>query len=230
MRQKILGTTKPALTESRFTQAEERKIVEPMEKAITIYKQLNDEKQVASANFQLGAYYARVWTRQRDDTAARSKLNQAFMNLERARQYFFLRPGEETTAVAVSIEMSNLFTGMGGDNKATLKKGLECILNVVDAFSPSSADFVREDGKTIDAFNKWKKDMEELAKKVKGKVEELALKLARAEKNEGDKNGSAWRQFCKTVLKFGVSEEEAVAAVPFPIYDMLKKLKEDVPS
>jgi len=112
-------------SQKKLALKEERKVLEPLEKALDVYKRLESEAQVAATNYQLGIFYGLIWTRQGDEGKAGDKLRRAFGHLENARGYYGRRVGEERTAIKVALDLSNLFMSMGASNKDTLRKGGE---------------------------------------------------------------------------------------------------------
>ncbi len=161
----------------RLSPGEEKAIVEPMEQSCKIYESLGTEwagHQAAAAHYQLALYFSKVWTCQRDETKTREKLSAAFMHYGLAHQYFFKHiRGNEITFVMLSLDFSNLYSSVSGDE--CLSKALLCCLDTRVAFSlPVAPRFMEQ--------------MIVLAENIEGRVSKLLLGLMKIVKENNKLN------------------------------------------
>ncbi|KAL7536691.1 hypothetical protein ACHAXR_007343 [Thalassiosira sp. AJA248-18] len=160
----------------RLTPGVENNIVEPMERSSKIYESLGTARashQAAAAHYQLALYFSKVWTCQRDEVKTREKLAAAFKHYGLAHQYFFQHiQGNETTFVVLSLDFSNLYSAVSGEE--CLYKALLCCLDTRKAFSLQVEPTAME-------------QMTTLADNVEARVSKLLLNLVKIEKENNSK-------------------------------------------
>jgi hypothetical protein len=172
-RQSLLGGgTTPVLLEAlRLSPGKERSIIEPMQKALTIYQQSGNLHQAAAVQYQLALTNSKVWTCQRDEAKTREKLSLAFTQYQSAFSYFASHLiGNEPTFVLLCLDIASLYAAVSGED--CLAKALERCLDTVDAFSPTAIEGAKNS-------TSWLEKMETLALSVDDRVFKLLRNLAK---------------------------------------------------
>jgi hypothetical protein len=90
-----------------LTPGQERGILEPLERALSIYKDLGNLRQASAVHYQLASFFNRVWLAQSDRRRARERLGAALGHYNTALQYFY-REGVSGTIVLIVLDLSDL--------------------------------------------------------------------------------------------------------------------------
>jgi len=240
------GSTPLVIQSLRLNPGRERAIVEPMERAKTIYESLGNAHQVAAANYHLALFYSKIWTCQRDEAKTREKLAAAFKHFGAAHQYFFSNQvANEPTFVILSLDLSNLYSTVSSESNC-LHKALLCCLDTCDAFSPQSIQNAYDrkshsSGKrsATPPDDGWIDKMQTLAASVEERVFKLLLTLVKLEKENVSKNADGGGLRFKDMYRVALCTKTTTASSTkvyinasnsiegFAIYDVLKMLKEE---
>jgi hypothetical protein len=154
----------------RLSPGKEHSIVDPMERARTIYQQLGNRHQVAACHYQLAMYYSKVWPCQSNEGKTREKLASAFSHYNAALSYFASSiRGNEVTYALLCLDLSKLYSIVSGLDSA--RKALQVCLASEDAFSRSAV----ESASALASRDEWFRQMETLA----SSMEEAVFKLLR---------------------------------------------------
>lgn len=111
---------------STITAGQTKSIVEPLEKAIQVYKEVGNERQAAAAHYQLATFYSRVWTAQADRKRTRDKLSSALSHYHQAFTYFNNK-GVGSTLVLIVLELADLYMTV---HKAAAEGEVTCLNQV----------------------------------------------------------------------------------------------------
>jgi len=177
-RQVLLGSSSTPLPApgSRLWSGEEKSIVEPLQKALAIYTERNDVRGSAAASYQLGQYYTKVWTSQRDEKETRAKLSLAFKHFLHAHSLFrSMVEGNEPTFCLICIDLANLYSSVAGEKG--LCQAFERCLDTKAVLSPEVMESARKSQST-EKFQDWLKQMAQLAENIETKVLKLLQQLA----------------------------------------------------
>jgi len=185
-RQSTLSSSSPEpliLQAMRLTPGAEKAIVEPMERSCAIYESLGTPKashQAAAAHYQLALYFSKVWTCQRDEARTREKLAAAFEHYGAAHRYFFRHVrGNEATFVVLSLDFSNLYSAVSGEEEC-LSKALQCCLDTRAAFSFPALP----DNAMAPALSATMEQIATLSESIEARVSKLLLSLVKIEKGK----------------------------------------------
>jgi len=192
----------------------ERSIVEPMQRALEIFKSLNDNHQYAAANYQLALFYSKVWMYQRDEAKTRDKLSLAFKHFATAHHHFFAHmKSNEPTFVILSFDISELYVVVSGAEKALL-----CCLDTDEAFSPNAIRAAKGRGDDY-----WFEQMGNLASRMEDYLLTLLLSLAKTV------NGSKYKEMYRQALKMKQNADHNTAnetmEETFEVHNLLIELK-----
>ncbi len=194
-RQSLLGggATPVVLEALRLSPGKERSIIEPMEKALAIYKQSGNFHQAAAVQYQLALTNSKVWTCQRDETKTREKLSAAFTQYQNAYAYFasHLR-GNEPTFVLLCLDIASLYAAVSGEE--CLVKALTRCLDTVEAFS---SDTIQELTNSVE----WLDKMETLASSVDDRVFKLLRSLVKLDSDR-------WKDLYREGLSAKMAQQE----------------------
>ena len=191
----------------------ERSIIQPMQRALDIYQSLNESHQFAATNYQLGLFFSKIWTNQRDESKTKEKLSQAFQHIATAHQFFSENvESNEPTFVLVALELSDLYKSVTGYEKA-----LECCLDTVEAFSSKAVD-----ASSMRGDSGWIDRMSLLAIRVEDSVLSLLLSLVKTS------SSGNWKEMYRFALKSkqGVGEDIFETDQKFSVYEFLKNLSD----
>lgn len=195
------------LQEFRPAPGLEKAIVEPMERSCKIYESLGTAHaahQAAAAHYQLAIYFSKVWTCQRDEQKTREKLVAAFKHFGLAHQYFFHSVGKEPTFVVLSLDFSNLYSAVSGEE--CLSKALACCLDCRKAFSSDSITAAKARPNVKD----WFAQMTTLSDNLFERITKLLLSLVKIEKEKElttNKYKAMYRQVLTYKLKSTQKED-----------------------
>ncbi len=191
----------------------ERSIVEPMRRALEIFKSLGDSHQHAAANYQLALFYSKVWMHQRDEVKTREKLTLAFKHFAAAHHYFFMNmESNEPTFVILSLDISELYVVVSGTEKALL-----CCLDTSEAFSPIAIEAAKGRGD-----NSWFKQMVALASRLEDCLLNILLSLVKTS------NESKYKEMYRQTLTKKTSAQnvnEIINEETINVHKLLTELK-----
>jgi hypothetical protein len=172
----------------RLSPGKEHSIVDPMERARTIYQQLGNRHQTAACHYQLALYYSKIWPCQPNEGKTREKLASAFSHYNSALSYFASSVrGNEVTYAILCIDLSNLYSIVSGLDST--RKALQVCLDSEDAFSRAAI----ESASALASRDDWFRQMETLASSAEETVFKLLRTLVRLEEEEnrsGTNNGA----------------------------------------
>ena len=226
-RQNLLGGgAAPVILQSmRLSPGQERTIVDPMEQALKIYKQLGNWHQAAAAHYQLALTFSKVWTCQRDETKTREKLSAAFQHYSSAFGYFkSAMRGNETTFCLLCLDLASLYSAVSGEEG--LNKALSRCLDTVEAFAQDSF----EHASTLSTFKEWKSQMCTLASSVEERVFKLLRTLAQMDTTNASKYKDLYRvaltaKMESSLPKEDIIEEDEGQGKLLTLHSMMEKIK-----
>merc|ERR1712176_536381 len=190
---------------NRLTPGNERSIIEPMSKALSIYTTLGNTHQVAAAHYQLALFYSKIWTCQRDEKITRIKLSLALKHFQSAHGYFIrncIGNDGALTFVILCLDLSNLYSAVifssthplsssqleiYSPNVASLDctiQALNCCIDTLQAFSPDSIRCTIHNNNNSNYTTEWFSKMLTLATNVEDRISKLLLHLVKIEKDE----------------------------------------------
>jgi hypothetical protein len=237
------GSSQPIFLQiMRLTPGAEKAIVDPMERSCKIYESLGTahaRHQAAAAHYQLAMYFSKVWTCQRDEQKTRDKLAAAFTHFGLAHQYFFLHvKGNESTFIVLSLDFSNLYAAVSGEE--CLSKALGISLDTREAFASHAITAAHERLKLSDV-GEWFKTMNTLSENVECRVTNILLSLTKIEKDNNSKlkkgvpHSEKYKHMYREVLTHKMkskidesidSQKESEFPSYFAIYELLQTLTE----
>ena len=236
-RQSLLGSgATPVVQQAlRLHPGKERAIVEPIKKAMKIYGDLGNHHQAAAANYQLGLYFSKIWTCQRDEVKAREKLSAAFRHFGAAHIYFSTHMrGNEPTFVILSLDFAGLFSATNTRQGESSEKALQVCLGTCDAFSPEA---ILEASRrlalrsSLPDDREWFDKMSALGKEVEESTTKLLQKLAKMEKEgESDIYRSLYRAALTAKIAAFSPKKDVFASDPascsIAAYGVLKAIRD----
>ena len=229
-RQRILGSNLVHPTFLRLKPGEERNIIDPIEKAITIYEQLGNQHQIAAANYQLAIFYSKVWTSQINEGKTREKLEKAFRHFRLAHGYFFNHYiGNEPTFVILCQDLSKLYSSVSSEADCLIK-ALLCCIDTRNAFSPRSLFPGTQASGIPQTEDEWDEKMKTLSKSMDENVFSLLANLVKLEKgNAAGKQLVCFKDIYRNLLSLKMTGAGGDSdSTEFPIYTILSKLRDEM--
>jgi hypothetical protein len=185
-RQSLLGSGNSQLLimqALRLSPGKEHSIVDPMERAHDIYRQLGNRHQEAACHYQLALYYTKVWPCQSNESKTREKLASAFRHYGSALSYFGSAVrGNEVTCALLCIDLSNLYSVVSGLDST--HQALKVCLDAESAFSTASI----EAALASPSRDEWFRQMDTLATTLEDSVFKLLKLLVKLDEHESRKN------------------------------------------
>ena len=202
---------------------DERRVIEPLQKALRIYEGLKNYRQVAAAHFHMGAFYSKMWSNLGTETRATTALKSALENYSRAYQYYSTQD-IGPTLVLISTDMYDLYmataeclktsamptTTASSDiyrsHATALQQAVCCILSSHNAFTPA-------------VYQRYHKEMYRLARGISKRVSKSLLELLRFPAPEILFNGEAQAENTKEDIQ-GVKAAYRRLLTDFPSGDV----------
>jgi hypothetical protein len=185
-RQSLLGSgNAPVIFQvMRLSPGEERSIVDPMERALKIYEQSDNEHQGAAVHYQLALTFSKLWTCQLNESNTRKKLSKAFGHYSSAFDYFSTHSrGNEPTFCLLCLDLASLYAAIPGEEG--LMKSLGCCLDCCDTFSVEamqlSSSNTGRSFSTAKSKADWYDKMETIAQSVDDRVFKLLRSLVKVD-------------------------------------------------
>uniref|UniRef100_A0A7S4EJR0 EDRF1 TPR repeats region domain-containing protein n=1 Tax=Pseudo-nitzschia australis TaxID=44445 RepID=A0A7S4EJR0_9STRA len=180
-RQSLLGSgNAPVIFQvMRLSPGQERSVVEPMERALKVYKQSDNAHQAAAVHYQLALTYSKLWTCQLNESNTRKKLSKAFENYSSAFTYFSNHTrGNEPSFCLLCLDLASLYAAIPGEEG--IIKSLGCCLDCCDTFSMESIKASTAlAASTAKSKADWYDKMETIAESVDDRVFKLLRSLVK---------------------------------------------------
>lgn len=222
-RQSLIGSgNMPVIMQAlRLSTGKEHSIVDPMQRAMTIYEQLGNNHQSAAAHYQLALFYSKIWTCQSNEARTREKLSAAFQHYISAHAFFSQSVrGNEVTFCLLCCDISSLYAAVAGE-ECTVKAML-CCFDVLNAVSKDAIDFVlQQQDQTL--RSDWFSKMETLASTLDERVFKLLRTLVKLEEEGSTQGGTAvkYKDLYRAGLLAKMEAEPSIVFVGDPLLDKI---------
>ena len=216
-RQALLGSSSSTVTNdagpvqlwkavtTRLSPGSERSIVDPLTRALDIYKQMENKHQAAATHYQLAQFYCKIWTCQRDEAKTREKLAAAFQHYNAAFAYFAQASrGNEATFCLLCLDIASLYSTVSGHD--FIEKALVRCLDTVACFGVESI-LAAASSKDLAKRRDWFETLDTLASSVEDRIFKLLKSLVRLEESKTGEAAIGGIKIFKDLYRTGLTQK-----------------------